>query len=84
MWHDFCRHIASFEVGPNTSLPQYLDTYVLKTPFLHGHVIHVLKDVITVRRRVYERTYTRYILTTHELWQYQIAVDESNLCGDDR
>ena len=47
MWHDFCRHIASFEVGPNPSLPQYLDTYDLKTPFLHGHVIHVLKDVIT-------------------------------------
>jgi hypothetical protein len=48
MCHDFHRHIARGGVNKRTIHCQYLYLYVLKTTFLHRHVINIVENIITV------------------------------------
>jgi hypothetical protein len=73
MKHYLRGRYAIIEGDVQTIRRQKLNSDVLESPLLHGHVMHVLKLAMT-RYVDDERPHAPDGAIAHELWSYHIAV----------
>jgi len=75
MKHQICGIRAVLEWVAQSLRRQELDSDVLKSPLLGGHILHVMKIVLTRCGKLDDGPYAMDGAVAHKSWRYQFTAN---------